>query len=396
MSGSLLIAGARAILPDRVLSPAWVRLERGLIAEIAEAPIGSRPGETAIPAAGRWLMPGLVDLHCDAIEKEVQPRPGVLLPFELALAELDRKLALAGITTMYHGISFGAGEGVRSNEVASELVRSIAHFARGPTLVNHRVHVRFELSNFAGLEVIPPLIEEGATGLLSFMDHLPGQGQYRHPERFKEYARKTFLAGDEHLDAIVQRKLAGRAQVTSDRLRELAAFARERLVALAAHDLDSPEAVDEAVALGVSFAEFPTSLDVARYAASVGLRSCVGAPNVVVGQSQDGNLSAREAIAARAASLLCSDYHPASMLQAVFKVADLGLGLLSDSLAMATRHPAGVAGLGNTTGSLEVGAAADLILVSLNQGRPAVDVTIVGGEVVLTASYPDDRSSYCR
>jgi alpha-D-ribose 1-methylphosphonate 5-triphosphate diphosphatase len=385
MAGSLLIADVRAVLPDRVLSLAGVRIERGHIREINESAIEPRPGESVIQGNGRWLIPGLVDLHCDAIEKEAQPRPGVLIPFEVALAELDRKLALTGITTMFHGISFGGGEGVRSNAVATELARSISRFAKGPSLVNHRVHVRFELSNDAGLPLIAQLVEDETAGLLSFMDHLPGQGQYRDPRRFKEYARKTFQAGDEHLDTIVQRKLAGRARVTPDRIRELASLARKHEVALAAHDLDSPEAVDDAVALGVSFVEFPTSLDVARYAARVGLRSCVGAPNLVLGRSQDGNLSARDAIAANAASVLCSDYHPSSLLPAVFTVADLALSPIPDAVALATRNPAVVAGLVGTIGSLEVGAAADLILVSLNRDRPAVDVTIVAGEVVLTA-----------
>lgn len=386
MSGNLLITGARAVLPDRVLPSAWVRVAQGKIVAISEEPLESLADDEIVVAEGRWLMPGLIDLHCDGIEKEVQPRPGVMVPYELALSELDRKLALSGVTTMYHGISFGAGEGVRSNAVAAELARSIARFARGRTLVNHRVHLRFELSNFEALDLVAELLEERTATLLSFMDHTPGQGQYRNPERFKHYMLKTYSMGEAEIDAVVRAKVEGRGRVTEARLNELAGLALGLGVPIAAHDLDSREAVEQAAALGATIVEFPMSLDVARYVTSRGLRTCVGAPNVLLGRSQDGNLSAREAISANAASLICSDYHPSSVLQAVFTVADLSLAPLHDALAMATHHPAHAVGLGGLKGALQVGADADLLLVSERNGHPGVDTTIVSGEVVLTAA----------
>jgi alpha-D-ribose 1-methylphosphonate 5-triphosphate diphosphatase len=386
MSGHLLIVGARVVLPDRVLPAADLRVVGGRIAEISEAPLASRPNETSIRAEGRWLLPGLIDLHCDGIEKEVQPRPGVLLPMALALAEMDRKLALAGVTTMYHAISFGADEGVRSNAVAATLARAVARFAGGRTLVNHRVHLRFELSNFEGIDLTAELVAEGTAGLLSLMDHTPGQGQYRNPERFKDYIRKTYHLGDDAIDTMVQGKLEGRARVTDDRLRALAAVAREHGVPLAAHDLDSQEAVEQAAELGVTLVEFPMSLDVAQFSTRQGLHNCIGAPNLLRGRSHDGNLSAREVIAAGAADLICSDYHPASVLPAVFTAADLGLAPLPGALAMATANPAAAMGLADATGVLQVGAAADLLLVSVEQARPMVDTTIVSGQVVLTAT----------
>ncbi|HEX3724130.1 MAG TPA: alpha-D-ribose 1-methylphosphonate 5-triphosphate diphosphatase [Nitrolancea sp.] len=386
MVNSLLIKEARAVLPDRVLESASVRVAQGTIVEVSATSLTAQPGEAVIEAGGRFLIPGLIDLHCDNIEKELQPRPGVMVPMELALAELDRKLALAGITTMYHSISFGAGEGVRSNEVAAQLARAIAHFATECTLVNHRVHIRFELSNYEALDLTAELLEEGTANLLSFMDHTPGQGQYRNPERFREYVRKTYHLGEDAVESIVQMKLDGRARVTDAQVRELAALALRRGIPLAAHDLDTRNAVTEAVARRITLVEFPMSLDVAQFATDHGLHNCVGAPNVVLGRSQDGNLSAREVIAAGAADVLCSDYHPGSVLRAIFMLADLGLVSLCDAVALATRNPATAVGLGDTTGVIQVGAAGDLLLVSEDDGRVAVDSTIVAGEVVLTAT----------
>src|SRR5262249_43345009 len=143
---------------------------------------------------------------------------GVRLPFDLALRELDRKLALCGVTTMYHGVSFGGGEGVRDNATAAELVRAIATFARGRTLVRHYAHVRLELSNWSAIDLVACLIDEGVVGMLSLMDHTPGQGQYRDASRYREYVRKTFWVADDEVDRIVREKREGRARVTEEQI----------------------------------------------------------------------------------------------------------------------------------------------------------------------------------
>ncbi|HEY3109012.1 MAG TPA: alpha-D-ribose 1-methylphosphonate 5-triphosphate diphosphatase [Chloroflexota bacterium] len=385
MPGDLLIRRARAVLPDRVLPGADVLVRGGTIAAVAPSPLDEY-GPAILDAAGQWLLPGLIDVHCDAIEKEAQPRPGVRLPFEVALRELDRKLALCGITTMFHGVSFGAGEGVRDNRTAAELVRAIAAFGEGDTLVRHRAHLRFELSNWSALDLVADLLDEGAVGLLSFMDHTPGQGQYRDPARFREYVRKTFWVGEEEIDRIVQEKHEGRSRVGEAHVRALADRASAAGVPLAGHDPDSAAAIDLAVERGVGLVEFPIGLEVAMRATERGLRVCVGAPNVLRGRSHDGNLSARDAIAAGAADVLCSDYYPAGLLAAVFAlVGDCVLDAPA-AVAMATSSAAAVVGLEGFAGAIRTGRRADLLLVSTAGGYPAVEATIVGGEVVLTAA----------
>jgi hypothetical protein len=137
MPGDLLIRNARVVLPDHVLREADVRVRNGNVVQVS-GDVLEPAGEPILDADGARLLPGLIDVHCDTVEKEVQPRPGVCLPFDLALAELDRKLALCGVTTIFHGVSFGAGEGVRSNETAAALVRAIAAFGRRRALVRHQ------------------------------------------------------------------------------------------------------------------------------------------------------------------------------------------------------------------------------------------------------------------
>ena len=394
MPRDLLIRGAHVVLANGILPDASVRIANGVIVDVSASIGVAGRSERVIEADGRWLLPGLVDMHCDAIEREVQPRPGVQLPFEMALREIDRKLAMVGITTMYHSVSFGAGEGVRSNEVAAALIRAITEFGEGPSLVRHQAHLRFEISNWEAIDLVATLVSEGSVGLLSLMDHTPGQGQYRDPTRYRDYVKKTFWIGEAEVDRIVREKHEGRARVTEAHLRELGEIARSARVPVAGHDPDSSESVQIAAARGASMLEFPMSLPVARYATEAGLDVCVGAPNVLYGRSHDGNLSAREAIAANAANVLCSDYYPSGLLPAVWTLVEQGIKSLPTAVAMASLHPARAIGLGFVAGSIEPGWLADLLLVSERGGRPVVDSTIVGGEVVMTAdarSVPDRR-----
>lgn len=384
MAGDLLIRRARAVRPAGVAT-ADVRVRGGRIAEVA-TPSLPWHGEPVLDAAGRWLLPGLIDVHCDAIEREVQPRPNVDMPYEVALPEIDRKLALCGITTMYHGVSFGGGVGVRSNEGAAELVRTLARFASGRTLVRHQVHLRFEVSNWSALDLCAELVDEGSVGLLSLMDHTPGQGQFRDPARFRNYARKTFFAGDEEIEGIVAEMRAGRDRVREHDLLNLADAARRARVPVAGHDPDSPRAVELAISRGATLVEFPIELEVATYAMSSGVHVCVGAPNLLHGRSHSGNLSARDAIAAGGADVICSDYYPSGLLPAVWLLAHSGVRALPEALAMATTNAADAVGLSGIAGTIAPSLIADLLLVGEADGCPVVDMTIVGGEVVLEAA----------
>jgi phosphonate metabolism protein PhnM len=295
---------------------------------------------------------------------------------EEAKREIRRKL-LKAVAIPGYQVPFA------SRETAAALVRAIAAFGRRRALVRHHAHVRFEVSNGTALPLVADLIDEGAVGMLSFMDHTPGQGQYRDPRRYREYVRMTYWAAEEEVDRIVAEKLAGRALVREEELRALADLAEAAWVPVAGHDPDTVDAVDRAVERGAGLVEFPVTLDVARYASDCGVHVCVGAPNVLHGRSHDANLSAREAIGADAADVLCSDYYPAGLLQAVFALGRDGACTLPEAVAMATANAATAAGLQNVAGVIAPGWRADLLLVTDEDGRPTVQATVVGGELAL-------------
>lgn len=387
----LLVTNGKVVLPNQIAEGAVAavegRIDAVLLGKSAiDSWLKQHPGAAVIDAEGQYIMPGLIDIHCDAIEKEVQPRPGTLFPLDMALMEFERKLPVHGITTMYHSLSLGVGLSLRGDHLLTGMVEHINDYRSKRSVIRNRIHLRYEVSHLAGMPIVKRFLNEKTIDYLSFMDHSPGQGQYREPGSFERYVMKNQGVSMDEVRVIVEDLIQRREQVNVEQLQELSGLAAKQGVAIASHDDDSEQKVEESIGYGVSVCEFPINLDTARHAADRGLHVCVGAPNVVRGASHDKNLKAADAIAAGAADILCSDYHPSSMLAAVFKLADQGVAALPAAVRMASLHPAQALGAGDELGSIEQGKAADLIIVDRYEGLPWVTHTIVGGQVVYASS----------
>lgn len=347
-----------------------------------------------IDASGAWVLPGLIDIHCDAIEKEVEPRPSTLFPLDMAFLQFERKLAAHGITTMLHSLSLGVGLSLRGEHLVTEMVELISSLSQERAMIRHGVHLRYEVSHLTGFELAQRFISEGHIDLMSLMDHAPGQGQYHRPGAFERYVMKNQGVGLEEVAAIVRELADRRDRVDWGQLISLTTAARGYGIAVASHDDDNSASVERSLQFGASVSEFPLSLDTAAYATRKGMSVCVGAPNIVRGGSHDGNLNAINAVKQGAAGILCSDYHPASLLQAVFIMEAEGVPL-EKAVAMATLNPAVILGRADKVGSIAIGKLADMIVVRKIRGNPLVQTTIVNGTVVNETHdyFTTDRTS---
>lgn len=377
-----LLSGARVALPSETRDTLDVLIEDGVIAALDPESSGDA---RVIDLAGRLLMPGMIDLHCDALEKEVEPRPNVHFPLDFACAQADKRNAAAGITTVYHALSFANHElGVRNNAFAAEIARAV-HAWQVHALIDNRVHVRYEVTDESAPPVLGALIENGDAHLMSFMDHSPGQGQFRDVEAYRAYLARTYKTDDAALNEILARK-AEAAQGAMARMEALAALARAQGVALASHDDDSPDKVDTVAALGAAISEFPVNVETARAARAKGLATLFGAPNVLRGKSQSGNMRALDAVQEGVADCLCGDYSPAALLPSVLKLPELADIPLHAAIALVTANPARAAGLADR-GEIAVGRRADLIAVMWLGGLPQAERVWSGGKPALSAHF---------
>lgn len=355
------------MLPDGEVSDSSVLIEDGFIRSICPEHV---PAEAKrFNFEGKLIMPGLIDLHSDAIEHEVQPRPKSMLPFDLAVRQADRLFATVGVSTAYHSLSFWSDrDAVRSNQFVSDFSRAISRLS-GKAIIDNRVHARFEITNAEGLVHLESLFAEGVISLASVMDHTPGQGQYPNEEAFRNYCEGTGMANAD-IDALLHNKQEASRKSWPSVLAFTKA-AQEASVPLASHDDDQPDRVFELNKLGVTIAEFPMNLEAADAAINLGYTVLVGAPNVMRGQSTGSGPRAIELIEKGQANALCSDYMPATILPAIFKVAEELDWPLWKAVRLSTAQPAIGAELLDR-GEIVVGKRADLIVVELHHNWPIV------------------------
>jgi alpha-D-ribose 1-methylphosphonate 5-triphosphate diphosphatase len=366
------------VLIDGMIIPADVRLEHDIIAEVS--PYGSF-GSSAFDLGDRLLVPGFIDLHSDAVEKEIEPRPGAEFPIKHALVELDKKLAMAGITTMFHAIGFNEESlvGRRGTALAAALIQTISDCNETLLTIDNLVHARYEVTSFTSVPVMKELIRSGRIHMLSLMDHSPGQGQFKTLDKWKQYHVSVYNLNEDEVEVIVARQKEKRTRCLAS-VEELCDKARAYGLLIASHDDDRPEKIDVMERQGVTIAEFPLNTETALYARSRGMKTGMGAPNVVRGKSQSGNISARELVQMGCCDFLCSDYHPTSMLQAVYTLhCELGFKL-ADAFSFITSDPAITAGLADR-GRIAVDALADLVVIE-DHLVPKVVMTIKSGKPV--------------
>ena len=377
---SLRVVGARIVTADAVLEDAALRIEDGVITDLDAA-----SGGEEVDFDGDLLIPGLVDIHTDNLERHYMPRPGAHWDAVGAAIAHDGQVAAAGITTVFDSLSLhGSAEGLDRAAHLAEMIKGIdTARSAGLLRIDHFLHLRCEVSDAKLEATLTPLLSHRFLRMLSVMDHTPGQGQYHDLDGFRQRLAEEGQSPEE-IDALLTRMTDMRdGSGAMDRRRKVAAQAAELGVAFASHDDRLAEEVALAAHLGCGIAEFPVSLEAAEAARRHDLVNAMGAPNFVRGRSHSGNLSARDAAERGLLDALCSDYVPLSMLRAMFLLAEPAFGwTLPQAVATATRAPARMAKLYDR-GEIAVGQRADLLRIRHIPGAwPGVRGVWVAGERV--------------
>jgi alpha-D-ribose 1-methylphosphonate 5-triphosphate diphosphatase len=376
---SVLIRNARVVLPDTVFEGGSVLVRNGVIESVSDDASGT--AEAVLDADGAYLLPGLIDLHNDHLEAEVNPRPGANLPLPFALANLERRLTAAGVTTEFHAIAFmDRPKDKRSVATAIErsaYVNSLAGFERP---VAHHVLHRIDVWHPHSLDAVFESLGSAPVPYASLNDHTPGQGQYRDISRMVEYSRS--VDPRDGIEREIRERMSARLadHETVPHVYARVGEARQRRpFVLSTHDDDSVEKVDAQVGLGATVAEFPVTLEAAERARELGMSIVVGAPNVIRGGSSSGNLAATELVQRGLADVMCADYHAPSLLPAVFRLVEADLLDLPSAVRMVTLNAARAVGL-TDRGAIQPGLRADLIVVRpAADGLPHVEATLSEG-----------------
>ncbi|HMK47872.1 MAG TPA: alpha-D-ribose 1-methylphosphonate 5-triphosphate diphosphatase, partial [Methanocella sp.] len=324
-SKNVLIENASIVTPFGVLEKASLTMIDGIIAAINGSPDGC---DLRLDADGMYVLPGLVDLHSDAVEKEIEPRTGARFPVNVSIIEMDKKLAGCGITTMYHSISYSTNRpgGIRDNELTSGIIKEINRLA--PELgIRTKVHARFDIINASAVPYLERLINDGMVHLLSVTDHTPGQGQYKDLIAYAKNSLAMRELDEAGKAEYVERRLKAAVPIETDYIWKIVDICQALGIPVASHDDHTTEKLDLVCSKGITISEFPITMEVAELASRRNMYVLLGSPNVVRGTSTGNNLDAREAIKAGFGNVLCSDYAPMTMIHAVFTLERMGIPL---------------------------------------------------------------------
>ncbi len=365
-----VFTGARLVLADEVVA-GTLAIENGRITSIDQ---GSARYPAAIDLEGAHLVPGLVDVHTDNLERHFQPRAGVLWDKVAAAIAHDGQVAAAGITTVFDSLTVGAAQGWDTRAEMIEPMIEGLEYARDHAMlrVEHLLHLRCEITHPDIVSIFEHHSRSPLTAMMSVMDHAPGDRQSPDVEIYRQRYQKNPHLSPEQVDAHIQGLIEDSKRYGPPNRARLAQLARVRGIPLATHDDARAEHIEEAVALGACLTEFPTTMEAAEAARGRGLPTLMGSPNLIRGGSHSGNVAAADLARAGLLDMLASDYIPASLLQAAFKLTGESLGFtVPAAVAMVTSVPARAVGLVDR-GRLEVGARADLVEVRLVRDRPLV------------------------
>ncbi|TXB69369.1 alpha-D-ribose 1-methylphosphonate 5-triphosphate diphosphatase [Paracoccus aurantiacus] len=372
-----VLANATLILPDQ-LAKGHLVIRDGLIAEIGQ---GTAP-RSATDCDGDHIAPGLIELHTDNLERHIQPRPGVDWPHAAAIYAHDAELAGCGITTVFDAMRVGSipsrnDYAPYARKLASEL---IAQVAANNLRISHHLHLRAEICCETLLDELETFGPKDRVGLVSLMDHTPGQRQFRDTSSFRTYLRSKVQLSDDQIDGYFAQLRALSEKNGPAHEAGAVAFAARMGAVLASHDDSTREEVARSAAHGIGLAEFPTTREAAEECHRHAIRTIMGAPNLIRGGSHSGNVAARELAEAGLLDIVSSDYVPSALLSAAALLADLW-GDWSRAIACVSATPAAAAGF-DDRGRLAEGLRADVIRFRMVGNTPALRETWVRGQRV--------------
>ena len=357
----MIINNVKLVLEDEVINGS-LEVQDGRISAFAESQ--SRLAE-AIDGDGGWLLPGLIELHTDNLDKFFTPRPKVDWPAHSAMSSHDALMVASGITTVLDAVAIGdVRDGGDRLENLEKMINAVEETQkRGLNRAEHRLHLRCELPHHTPLPLFEKLVGREPVSMVSLMDHSPGQRQYADRSKYRDYYQGKYHLTNEQMDAFEEEQMALAAAWSQPNRQRIAAICRERNIALASHDDATCEHVLESRQLGSVIAEFPTTIAAAQASRQHGMNVLMGAPNIVRGGSHSGNVAAHHLAASGLLDILSSDYYPASLLDAAFRIADDegNAFTLAQAIRLVSKNPAQALGL-HDRGTIAEGKRADLVL----------------------------------
>ena len=381
---SFIIKAGSVLMPDGTFVETDLKISNGFIDTIGDFSASKLQN---INASGLMVLPGAVDLHGDAFERQIMPRPGVSFPLDMALFETDRQLVSNGITTAFHGITYSWEPGLRGRDITIELIECLERL-RSNFFCSTKFHLRFETYNLEAVEEIESWLDGKRIDFLAFNDHMPSMlRKIETGQSLARFVERTGLTAEQFI--ALTKKLSDRKEEVKPAIKRLSRRALDSGIPMASHDDETSEQRGFFNKIGCKIAEFPETEEAINEAGRLQNNIILGAPNIIRGGSHMGasGLSATDNIRKGLGNILCSDYYYPSLINAPAVLAKKEIMDFSSGWDMISKNAAYAANLFDR-GEIVEGKRADLVLLDVTAPRYSrLAATIVAGNIVYQSRY---------
>jgi len=370
---------AKIVLEKECLQGTIV-LKDGKIKEITEDTICK---QTGVDCNGDYLIPGLIELHTDNLEKYIVPRPGILWPSPSAsIIAHDNQVIGAGITTVLDAIALGFDDSKDTRfKILDKSIQALDYTRKNKLLrADHLIHLRCELPSSTVYDSFLEYADHPHLKLISLMDHTPGQRQWRNIEKWKTF-HKSHNWSEKEINRVLNNRKELQKKYSEENLTKIISLAKDKKIPFASHDDTTEQHSVDSSKHGIHISEFPTTLEAAKKAKELGMVTIMGSPNMVRGESHSGNISAEELARNGYLDGLSSDYMPISLLHGSFEIHHRLQVSLPESIAMTTANIANMLNL-EDRGTLAAGKIADIIQVQIFEDFPVIKRVVKSGRIV--------------
>lgn len=336
---------------------------------------------------GYYVLPGIIDLHGDAFERHIAPRPRAPFDIRSALRGVDVELAANGVTTAWMAHSWSWEGGRRSPEHAMKFASALRAY-RKDARTNMRIQLRCETHTTETYDDLLKCLEDFKIDYVIFNNHLPEAQDIiaEDMDAFGAWAAQVGKTSDEHL-AFVRAAEAQEAQVHDHLVRLSSAF-DDMKIRYGSHDDATSDTREYYALLGAKICEFPTTVDAAKTAKQINNPVLMGAPNIVRGGSQSGNISAIDLVRADLCDALVSDYYYPALSQAAIQLWQTGELSFAKAWNLISKNPASIMGKASI-GSIDYGMRADLVI--MNKETMQIEATLCGGRIAYASGEAANR-----
>lgn len=373
-----IFTNAHVITPNQNFLGSVV-VENDLIVEV----IKNKKFSEGIDLDGQFLIPGIIDIHSDYLEKEIHPRPSAEFPVPFAMHYLDARAVSCGITSLFSAISFAENKDKSRNfNQAIQLAKAIDE-ASSDLLIKHYIHARLDPNTDAVLDSLDAMLELKNLKIVVYNENIPGARQFPLSRAIEMRAKHLGVSLEEAEKIVLE--IVKENSAINHRGAIQKVFANS--IALGSHDDTTIFHVEEAKHFGATLSEMPTTIEAARKAKELGMFVCMGAPNYYRGGSHCGNLSCVDAINENLVDIFCSDYHFPTLIGSLVKMLNEGVNP-SYAVNLMTKNPADYLQMHNL-GSIEEGKTADLVSFGIKNNYGAISNVMVNGNLVQRSRYSE-------